>query len=64
MCQTWNTGKRKVLNLVAQVNKLENFHIYRIFNQDADELSKRDLNLLVGKLVIQEFRNSSLVSEV
>ena len=48
---------------MAKFDRVECQHIYREFNQEVDQLSKRDLHLSKGIIMIEEFKNYTLVQE-
>ena len=54
--------KQKTKHLVDRFTHLECQHIYRFYNQEAVDMSKKALFLSEGTLVVQEYKNSSLIT--
>jgi len=54
--------KEKVWDIRSRFSSIQFFHIHRIYNSEADRLSKLGLTSDLGKLFVQEFVDEVLIS--
>jgi len=54
--------KNKVLELKNIFSTISSFHIHRVFNKEADRLSKMAIHDEIGRLNFREFRQKVLTS--
>ena len=58
--EDWN---EKILQLANQFTLLDNQHIFHDYNSQADDLSKKGLQLEEGTMFIEEYKDNEFISE-